>query len=62
MLLYHTQHIKSIFNMLIKVYLINLILNFLTHDLQILNDMKLQILEFYNEFKMIVVNLLLLNF
>ena len=48
--------------MLIKTYLISLILNFLTHDLQISDDMKLQILEFYNEFEMIVANLLLLNF
>ena len=62
MLLYHMQHIKFIFNMSIETYLISLISNFSTHDLQISNDMKLQILEFYNEFKVIVANLSLLNF
>ena len=52
---------KFISDMLIKTYLINLILNFSTLNLWISDDMKLQILKFYNEFEVIIANLLLLN-
>ena len=61
MLLCHTQHIKSIFDMSIEAYSISLILNFSTHGLRVPDDMKLQILKFYNEFGVIVANLSLLN-